>query len=339
VIIKRQHIVEHYTADRNKTWDDFVAASRNATFLLRRGYMDYHSDRFTDRSLMIYRSDGDRRRLIALFAACDGNEGEICAHAGLTYGGLVMSDASDGAEILEVIRGIISFYRCAGYRIMRYKAVPHIYHSRPAEEDIYALFRCGARLSECNLSSTIDLRSPIAFNENSRRNMRRALRSGVTIAESRDFEVYWQVLENLLDSRYGTKPVHSAAEIAMLASRFPRNIRLFVALNTTGTVIAGTVIYVTEACVHAQYIAASPEGKSLGALPLLFDTVIGRHCGHARYFDFGTSNEDHGRYLNEGLIMQKNGMGGRGVTYNTYVIDLSHPAPDGQSQATTSQDN
>ena len=125
----------------------------------------------------------------------------------------------------------------------------------------------------------------------------------------------------------------------MLASRFPRNIRLFVALNTTGTVIAGTVIYVTEACVHAQYIAASPEGKSLGALPLLFDTVIGRHCGHARYFDFGTSNEDHGRYLNEGLIMQKNGMGGRGVTYNTYVIDLSHPAPDGQSQATTSQDN
>ena len=41
-----------------------------------------------------------------------------------------------------------------------------------------------------------------------------------------------------------------------------------------------------------------------------------------RYFDFGISNEDHGRYLNEGLVRQKSRLGGRGIVYNTFEICL-----------------
>ena len=40
------------TADATE-WDEFVGKAKNATFLLKRGYMDYHSDRFTDCSLMV----------------------------------------------------------------------------------------------------------------------------------------------------------------------------------------------------------------------------------------------------------------------------------------------
>lgn len=46
-------------------WNGFVARSKNGTFLFDRRYMDYHSDRFEDYSLMFYREG----RLYALMPA------------------------------------------------------------------------------------------------------------------------------------------------------------------------------------------------------------------------------------------------------------------------------
>ena len=322
--VNSKFIIEPYSADNVSAWNDFVDLSRNATFLLRRDYMDYHADRFADRSLMIYRmSANGKRQLSALFAACLDRNGEISAHAGLTYGGLLLPHSVLGGQnVLTIMKMICEYYHAQGYRRLTYKSIPHIYHRYPAEEDIYALFRCGARLTECNLSSAIDLRSPIKFNENSLRNKRRAISAGVPVRESRDYNDFWPILETLLCEKYATSPVHSIDEITLLASRFPDDIRLITAYDCTGKPLAGSVLYFTPSCVHAQYIASSPEGKRLGALCMLFSHVIDKYCGNARYFDFGTSNEDHGRYLNEGLLNQKNGMGGRGITYNIYDIDL-----------------
>lgn len=319
-----KYSVEPYGAHDASIWDDFVCRSRNATFLLRRGYMDYHADRFTDRSLMIYRvSANGRRQLCALFAACDGDDGQVSAHAGLTYGGLVLPVAGlDGGDVVDIMDAVVAHYRSEGYRSLKYKAIPHIYHRYPSEEDIYALFRQGARLVECNLSSCIDFGDIIKFNENSNRNMRRASASGVTVSVTDDFDSFWAILETLLDRRYDTRPVHTLAEIKRLRSLFPDNIRLVAASDASGRMIAGTVLYLNPTCVHAQYIASSDEGKKLGALSLVFDRVIAEYAAKVRYFDFGTSNEDHGRFLNRGLLRQKNGMGGRGVTYNIYEIDL-----------------
>ena len=49
--------IEQYTPMHAKEWDSLVDASRNGTFLHKRGYMDYHADRFADCSLMFYRGD------------------------------------------------------------------------------------------------------------------------------------------------------------------------------------------------------------------------------------------------------------------------------------------
>lgn len=46
--------IKRYTSDDMPLWDTFVKASRNGTFLHERSYMDYHSDRFDDYSLMCY---------------------------------------------------------------------------------------------------------------------------------------------------------------------------------------------------------------------------------------------------------------------------------------------
>lgn len=90
--------------------------------------------------------------------------------------------------------------------------------------------------------------------------------------------------------------------------RFPQNIRLFVATERTTNTIQCCVLYITRHVVHVQYIAASDAGCALGALDWLFAQLLSQAAmlfPHVRYFDFGTCNEQDGRYLNEGLIFQK----------------------------------
>ena len=55
-----------YTQDKHAQWDDFVKVSKNGTFLFLRAYMDYHSDRFHDHSLMFHNEKG---KLIAVLPA------------------------------------------------------------------------------------------------------------------------------------------------------------------------------------------------------------------------------------------------------------------------------
>ena len=41
------------------------------------------------------------------------------------------------------------------------------------------------------------------------------------------------------------------------------------------------------------------------------------------YFDFGTSNEDAGRFLNAGMVAHKEEFGGRSVIYDTYRVEVT----------------
>ncbi len=310
--------IERYTPGKKALWDSFVNESKNGTFLFKRDYMDYHSDRFDDFSLMAY---NDKNRLVALLPACkDGNT--VYSHRGLTYGGWVMSLRHfDVTDMLAVWDEMAGYFTSKGVKHLEYKAIPHIYHRYPSEEDIYALFRSRGWLAASYVSTVIPLGEPLGFNENARRGLRCAERSGVTIEESDDYAGFWEVLTRLLKERYGTLPVHTLPEIELLHSRFPENVKLYAA-KMNGKIVAGTVMYYSETVAHAQYIAASEEGKLVKALPLLFDYVMRKECAGFRYFDFGTSNEDGGNYLNEGLVRQKCGMGGRAVAYNIYRVDF-----------------
>ena len=108
----------------------------------------------------------------------------------------------------------------------------------------------------------------------------------------------------------------------LLQGRFPENISLHTA-TLDGELLAGVVMYLSQPVAHCQYIGASPAGKESKALTLLFEHLIAKYQQEGyRYFDFGISNENHGLYLNEGLVRQKSRLGGRGIVYNTFQIDL-----------------
>jgi hypothetical protein len=86
--------------------------------------------------------------------------------------------------------------------------------------------------------------------------------------------------------------------------------------------LGGIVIYETALVAHAQYIAASDEGKESAALDVVIDHLIGSYYADKRYFDFGISTTEAGRSLDTGLIGNKESFGGRATTYDFYELTV-----------------
>ena len=311
--------VVRYVPERAREWDEFVSRAKNGHFLFLRGYMDYHADRFPDASLMFHDGAG---RLVGLLPATVREEGSaLASHAGLTFGGVVSGDSMKAALMLELFGAMLAHLRESGFARLVYKAVPHIYHRAPAEEDLYALFRAGARLSRRDLSSAIEMDSRLPMSKGRKYSIKLAERNGVTVSESSDFETFMAIEERVLAERHGVRPVHTAAELSMLAGRFPENIKLYAA-HREGRMLAGVVVYATERVAHAQYISATEEGREVGATDLIISALLGHHYASKKFFDFGISTERAGTFLNEGLAENKQGFGARAVVYDFYELEL-----------------
>ncbi len=309
--------VRLYTPNDIYTWNQYVENSKNGTFLFNRNYLDYHSDRFFDFSLMIYRYS----KLYCLLPA-NRVDNVLYSHQGLTYGGLITNNKATASAVLEVFNVINLFLKQNGITKVIYKSIPYIYHRIPAQEDLYALYRIGeCHLIARNISSTIYLSDKIKFIESRKSGIRKALQNGITIVKSEKLELFWEILDTNLKNKYGVKPVHTLQEMKLLQSRFPNNIILYLAFQGD-LPVGGTLLYVMDDIVHTQYISASLLGKDIGALDLLFDYLINTEYSNYKIFDFGQSTENNGNYLNESLIFQKEGFGGRGVIYDVYEYKL-----------------
>jgi len=306
---------EPYEDADGPRWDSFIAGSRNGTFLFQRGYMDYHRDRFQDASLLI----GNEGGLIAVLPASRSGD-KLVSHGGLTYGGLVVDDRMTSGQSLALFQALAEHLAAAGVGSLLYKTIPSIYHRVPTEEDLYALFRLDARLVRRDVLSVIDNRTRLPFQERRRRGAKKAAARNMIVSESGDWAGFWNLLAARLDEKYGTRPVHSVEEIRLLAERFPGNIRLFTCSDGPD-MMSGVVIYDTGQVAHAQYIAASEEGRQNGAQDLLFDRLIATFA-ERRWFDFGISNEQNGHVLNEGLAAYKEGFGARTIVHDFYELSL-----------------
>ena len=305
--------IRKYNDADKEVWNAFVDQSRNATFLLNRSYMDYHSDRFTDHSLMIWK-DGK------LYAILPGNQSgkTFYSHQGLTYGSLLTTSKASAKDVCDIFVAINSYLQSAGFQKVVYKAIPWIYHQIPSEEDLYAIVKeCHAQLAVRNIASVIDMSHPLKWSRDRHYGANKARTGGIIAEESNDFAAFWKILEDNLMQTYQAKPVHTLEEMLLLKSRFPEQIRLYVAKLGEET-LGGSLLYITPQVVHSQYISATPKGKHMHAIDAIFRKILQEDYKDCKYLDFGTSNEEGGKVLNTSLIYQKEGFGGRGVVYDTY---------------------
>ncbi len=316
---RNEYRITRYTADKEAEWNNFVDSSRNGTFLHKRGYMEYHAHRFTDHSLMFYRGE----ELVAIMPA-HIKDNLFCSHNGLTYGGMLLPCSTTTANVLELF-GAMGRYLLENTvaTSIIYKPTPHIYHNYPCEEDLYALFRIGATLTERKVSSAIPLKSPLPIS--GRRKHTASAKNRLRIVENGDLTEFWSILCERLQEKYDTAPVHSIEEISLLKERFSENIKLYTVTDNNGNTLGGVVLFITGNVVHMQYSATTAEGRRLSALDYLYEELINNRIAGKEYFDFGISVEDGGRYLNSGLIAYKERLGGRAVMYDTYTIDLNKP--------------
>ena len=309
--------MERYTATRRKLWDDFVAAAKNGVFLFNRRYMEYHADRFVDHSLMFF----DRQKLLAVFPA---NISDDCciSHGGLTYGGVVCDSRMKTVVMLEIFNDLIKYLRAHGITKLIYKPVPHIYHRLPAEEDLYALFRCHATLQERQVSSTVYAHRRPAYAKGRKACINKSRHGNLGMREMHgtdEFNDFWQLMTTKMRKKYQTTPTHNAHEMIYLKLNFLQNIRLFGAYAKAG-LVAGVLIYETHMTAHCQYIAASDEGQKQNALDFLIDRLLNDVFVNKPCFDWGTSIDEG--ILNNHLILNKESFGGRAICYDSYEILL-----------------
>ncbi len=313
--------VSLYQPDNKTAWDVFVQKSKNATFLHQRNFMDYHAHRFTDFSLLIA---NEKQQILAVLPA-NRVENQIFSHAGLTYGGLLLSKDEKLQNIILYWQHLLIFLAENGIKTLFYKTIPAHYPQQLSKEEQYIFFLLQAEIYRVDTSFVVDYQQFSEFNHRRQRSIKKALKHNPTI-EKGDFALFWeQILAPNLQARFGVAPVHSLEEILSLKLKFVDNIFQYnIFLNNE--IAAGVTIFRTETTAHAQYIATNEWGKATGAVDYLFDFLIKKEFNFLRYFSFGIANEEQGQKINWGLAEWKESFSPQIFPQHFYKIETQNAA-------------
>ncbi|MBB4118968.1 hypothetical protein GGR32_001259 [Mesonia hippocampi] len=311
--------VIQYSETYKTVWDDFVKNTKNGTFLFYRDFMEYHSDRFQDFSLMVFQD----KKLIALLPA--NRQGDkVFSHQGLTYGGLGLSKKIKFEVVTAVLKNILVYLCENKINSFILKLMPKIYNLYPSDEIDYLLFILKANLLRRDLSASIKNSEALRIQSNRIEGVKKAKKQNLEIHKVTEFDGFWEniLIPNLAET-HQAKPVHTAAEIKYLQRNFPENIHQYNVLKE-GVIVGGATIFETKTVAHVQYISADKNKQQLGTLDYLFWHLIENEFSHKAYFDFGTSNEQGGKVINKGLLYWKEAFGARGVVHDFYEVNPQH---------------
>lgn len=314
----KNYTIRKYRKNDYTLWNDFIRQAKNATFLFHRDFMEYHSDRFEDFSLLIFH---DEKLLAVLPANKKGNE--IHSHQGLSYGGLVVKKSIRIKEYTQVFQALLHFLCENGIATLYLKTLPKIYNRTIADEIDYVSFLTQAQTYRSDVYLVIDNSETYKPNRNRKRALTLAEKRNIAVREDTNYKDFWnQILTPNLYNRFGVQPVHSLVEIEKLATVFPENIKLFNAYQDD-ELKAGVVMFLTETVAHFQYSSGSDDRTDTAALDILFDEII-RKYADKKYVSFGSASEENGRVLNEGLAYWKESFGARASVQNFIKIETKN---------------
>ena len=307
--------IEVYQHERHRAqWEEFVSKrARNAHFMHRRCYLDYHADRFDDHSLLFF---GERAAPLAVLPA--NRVGEmLVSHGGLSFGGLLVGSRFRLSQWREAFAAIGDHMAGAGLETLDYRPPPPWYHQQPGEEDVFLLESAG--LQPVLLGSAI-CRIGGRFPGNpTRRNESRG--TGLDVA--REDAALGETLELVAETlrlRHEAAPVHTRAEIEHLAGLFPDGIRCYT-VRRDAELVAGAIVFVTAPVVKLQYV-----GYTIGrAMSVVYAHLFSLEELRGRWIDFGTSMAGGGGVLDAGLFAYKESLGGQLAPVRRYKITRECP--------------
>ncbi len=306
--------IEKYSPEHKQVWDNFVDKSKNGNFIFKRNYMEYHSDRFKDNSLL-FTNNG---KVVAILPGSIRDK-TLSSHNGLTFGGIISDKKMKTYKMLAIFDALKAHLEQENITILNYKAIPHIYHTIPAQEDIYCLHVNNARLTDREFTSSIKLDQNLFEKKG---NANHALKNNLQIKENCNIQEYWELLEDRLKKKYGVLPVHTIEEIMSLQNSFPKNINLLTA-HKNNEILAGVLVYKGNSKTsRLQYQAISENGKDHYALDFIYNELFNRLKNKTVYVDFGTSIIRESGKQNMDLLNFKETLGARMLTQDTYTLTL-----------------
>jgi hypothetical protein len=312
--------VVQYEESYSDEWNSFLKLSKGSTFLFHRNFMGYHSDRFTDHSLLVYID----QHLSAILPANIQEGSVIFSHQGLSYGGFVFHEAITMEHVMEIVSEVLKYLNGIKIQKFFYKSLPKFYSRVGSDEMDYLHFILESKMYRRDIASVVNMKGKIEFHKRRIRGARKAKKNGVEINYDDDLTSFWnEILEPNLKERFNVKPVHTLDEITLLQNEFPENIHQCNAY-IEGEIVAGVTIFESAYVAHAQYISGSELGRKSGALDLLVSELLLQRYQNVDYFDFGICNENAGKKINRGLLNWKEGWGARPFVHEFYEIDVSN---------------
>ena len=306
------YTIKKYNSEYFGQWNNFIATSKNATFLFHRNFMEYHSNRFKDFSLLIFK----KNQLVALLPANIEND-KVYSHQGLTYGGLLLKNSIGIAKVEAIFKAILFFFK--EHKITKFylKSLPIFYHTKPSFDLEPYLFKQGAKIYKREQNFAIDFSLPLEIHKTKLKHYKKNKETGFKIICNNDFGSFWgKVLQPRLKSKHNAKPVHKVEEINLLHDRFPENIIQYnIYLNEE--ILAGITIFKDEKVVKSQYGATTENGEKFRALDYLFIYLIEKYKKeNFHYFDMGIVA---GNYS---LLKQKEELGCRQYLQDFYSLQI-----------------
>ncbi len=293
-------------------WDELVHKAVNSSLIHYRDYMEYHQDRFEDRSLVIFQ----KNRLRAILPL-EGKDGELYSHRGLTFGGLLIDPDVNADELIGMVGQLVHSLARNGIKKLSITEVPSFFWTSPEHLSRWwhATASLGGLASESRVFYAVPLPSQVR-DRGKRWGMRKALTQGLRVSRGQDLGSFWEkVLVPNLAQRHAAKPVHSLVEIESLHQKFPDTIQLWTVGQET-ELMGGCILFLHHGVAHCQYLSSTPLGRKYRALDLLFAELIDCLSPGYQFLSLGTAVLHTTDLPDAGLVHWKESWGAK-----------AHPTP------------
>ena len=164
----KNYTIKKYESQDYQQWNAFLGKAKNATFLFHRDFMEYHSDRFLDASLIVLEDE----KWVAVLPA-NRVEDIIYSHQGLTYGGLVYDEKINCEKVEEILNNILNHLKLNKISEVRFKLILSFYNNSPCHELEYFIFKQNGVLYDRYLNLGIDYAKPLEISKSKLKHYKR----------------------------------------------------------------------------------------------------------------------------------------------------------------------
>jgi hypothetical protein len=269
-----------YNNFQKDNWDLFISMSINGNFMYYRNYLDYHSERFVDHSLLAIKYG----EIVAVLPA-HADEEKLCSHFGLTYGGWIFGKGFSSSDFIQLFSAFEKYGADNKFKELLYKQKPSIFSPHLCETDSWVMWRNNWELFRRDLSFAIDLKMHVGYASDKRYRINKSVRNDLNIVWQGDTKIFLELVNQNLQSRYSVNAVHSLEEMLKLQTLFPDNIST-ITVSHNGIFLGGTWLFEDNNFVHTQYLHSNEIGKKLGAIEFLIFSLIEKYKLNKRWLIF-----------------------------------------------------